>query len=120
MRWDDVVALAREWPGVEEGVNYGAPALRAGKTFLTRLRAEDNSLVLVGVSFDERDILVESTPDVFHVTDHYRDYPAVLARLDVITPDALRPFLYRTWRKGAGKKVLAAWDARPGPDADIR
>ena len=119
MRWDEVVSMARAWPGVEEGVSYGTPALRAGKKLLTRLRAEDNSLVLVGVSFDEREILVESTPDVFHFTDHYRDYPTVLARLDVIAPDALRPFLYRTWRNVAGKKVLAEWDARPGTDADV-
>ena len=113
MRWDEVVAMARQWPGVEEGVSYGTPSLRVGKKFLTRLRAEDFSLVLVGVSFDEREILVESTPEIFHFTDHYRDYPAVLARLDVIAPDALRPFLYRSWRSLVGKRVLAAWDARP-------
>ena len=98
--------MARTWPGVEEGVSYGTPALRAGKTVLTRLRAEDNSLVLMGVSFDAREILVESAPDVFHFTEHYRDYPIVLARLEVIAPDALRPFLYRAWRNAAGKKVL--------------
>ena len=27
--------MARTWPGVEEGVSYGTPALRAGKTVLT-------------------------------------------------------------------------------------
>lgn len=120
MRWEDVVSLAQQWPGVEEGVSYGAPSLRVGKKFLTRLRVEDNSAVLVGVAFDERDILVASAPDIFHYTAHYRDYPTVLARLDVITPDELRPFLYRTWRTVVGKRVLARWDARPGAVADLR
>lgn len=111
MQWEAVVELARAWPGVEEGLSYGTPALRVAKKVLTRLRPEDNSLVLGDVTFDERDILVESTPEVFHFTDHYRGYPAVLARLDRIEPDALRPFLYRRWRSLVGKRTLAAWDS---------
>ena len=110
MTWAEVVALGRRLPGVEEATSYGTPALRSNRKFLTRLRDEDASLVL-GCSFDEREILLEAAPEVFHVTPHYQGYPAVLARMAAIGPDELWRFLERGWRATARKRDLAAWDA---------
>ena len=78
--------------------------------FLTRLRSEDDSLVLVDVAFDEREMLIEAEPAVFHITPHYKDYPSVLARMESVHPGTLRNFLERRWRKVAPKKLVKAWD----------
>jgi hypothetical protein len=80
------------------------------KKSLTRLRQEDNSLVLLEIPFDEREMLMEAEPSTFHITPHYRDYPTVLARLESIDPGSLRNFLERRWRKVAPKKLVKAWD----------
>jgi hypothetical protein len=48
------------YPGARESTAYGHPAWRIGEKFFTRLRDEDNSLVIHVDSFDERDMLLES------------------------------------------------------------
>jgi hypothetical protein len=108
MKWSDVVALAQEFPGVVEGSSYGTPALKVRGKMLTRLRDEDASVVLPDVPPEERAMLVESTPAVFHFTPHYQDYPIVLARLSRISRRQLHHFLYRRWRNIAGKRLLEA------------
>ena len=54
--------IALSFPGVEEGTSYGKPSFLLAKKFFTRLRSEDNSLVLFVGSIDERDMLLESDP----------------------------------------------------------
>ena len=79
--------------------------------FFTRLRCEDDSLVLLDVSFDEREMLLEADPDTFHFTAHYKDYPSVLARMASLDPGSFRNFLDRRWRKIAPKKWVKERDA---------
>ena len=114
MTEEDVRQLALALPHVEETVAYGKPAFKAFGKFLTRVRQEDSSIVLVGVEFDEREMLMEAEPDVFHITPHYQNYPSVLARLATVDPGTVRSFLERRWRQCAPKKVLKQWDAAQG------
>ena len=111
MTEDDVRAMALALPQVEETVSYGKPAFKAFGKFLTRVRKEDNSIVLVGVDFDEREMLIEAEPGIFHITAHYKDYPSVLARLETVHPGTVKGFLERRWRACAPKKALKEWDA---------
>jgi hypothetical protein len=110
MTYEDARAIIMSFPGVEEGTSYGKPAFVVRGKFLTRLREEDASLVLLEVGFDERDMLMEAEPETFHITEHYRNYPSVLARLANVHPNALRGFIERRWRKVALKSVVKAWD----------
>ncbi|MBC6981048.1 MmcQ/YjbR family DNA-binding protein [Caulobacter sp. 17J80-11] len=110
MTWEEVRGLARALPGVEDGTSYGTPALKVGGRLLVRLREDGATVVLQDIGFDEREALIESRPDVFHFTDHYRDYPCVLARLTAAGPDALRGLIERSWRARAPKRVVAAWE----------
>jgi hypothetical protein len=98
--------IALALPGTLEGSSYGKPSILVVKKFLTRLRAEDNSLVLIVGSIDERDMLLEADPATFHITDHYKNYPAVLARLDRIDAATLTGMLERRWRTIAPKKLV--------------
>ena len=110
MTWDEVCAIALSFPGVEQSTSYGTPSFKVKGKFLTRLRAEDNSLVLVDVTFDEREMLIEAEPTVFHTTPHYKDYPSVLARLEGVDPGSVRTFLERRWRNVAPKRTVKAFD----------
>lgn len=99
------------FPETEEGTSYGYPSFKAFGKFLTRLRHEDNSVVLGQVPFDEREMLCEADPETFHFTDHYRNHPYVLARLNRLDARTLRGYLERQWRHNAPRKWLAAFDA---------
>ena len=59
-----------------------------------------------------RDILLKAAPDVFHLTDHYRDYPAILVDLKKIKKAALLDILEQGWRMSASKKLLREYDER--------
>ena len=54
---------------------------------------------------------MEAFPDTYYITDHYRDYPAVLVRLSKADPQAVRRFLERLWREAAPKRLVRDYDA---------
>jgi hypothetical protein len=107
--FETVRQIALGLPGVEEGTSYGTPAFRVKKKFLCRLREEGDTIV-VRLDFNTRDALMKSDPDVFYITDHYAGYPAVLVRLAVVDPGALREVLEEAWRQQAPKRLVAEWD----------
>ena len=108
---DEMRQIVLAFPGAEEGVSYGRPSFKVNGKFFTRLRAEDDSMVLLEVSFDEREMLMEAEPGTFHLTAHYKPYPMVLARIETLHPGSFRNFLERTWRKQAPKAAVKAYDA---------
>lgn len=111
MTRDEMTAIALSFPGCEEGMSYGRPSFKVNGKFFTRLRREDDSVVLMEVSFDEREMLMEAEPKTFHFTAHYKDYPCVLARIETLHPGSFRAFLERRFRKIAKKAVVKAWEA---------
>jgi hypothetical protein len=108
----DMTALRRialAFPGVEEGTAYGTPCFRVRKRFIGRTRDGDSVYVLP-MGIDEREILIEAEPGTFFVTDHYRAWPYVLVRLAAIEPERLRVYFERAWRAAADRKLVAAYD----------
>lgn len=103
--------IALSFPAASEGTSYGKPSFLVAGKFFARLRDEDDSLVLIVGSIDERDMLLESDPKLFHITNHYRNYPAVLARMSLLDPARLRAMLERRWRAIAPKKLVKQIDA---------
>lgn len=111
MTYDEFKEIALSFPGVEEGKSYGKPAFLVNGKFLTRVRLADKSAVFTGVHFDEREMLCECEPETFFFVAHYKDYPAVLARLKTLHPGSCRNFIERRWREVAPKKLVKAYDA---------
>jgi len=110
--FDDVRKLALAWPEVEDGTSYGTPALKVRKKLLVRLKEDGDSLVMPSVPLEERAMLVESRPRIFHFTDHYRDYPIALIRLSKATRATVEPFLRRRWRELASKQAVGLADTK--------
>ena len=105
--------IVLSFPGAVEKPSYGKPAFLIEKKFFTRLRAEDASLVLFVGSIDERDMLIEADPTLFHITDHYENYPTVLARIAKLDAKTLRGMLERRWKEIAPKKLQKEIAAKP-------
>ena len=91
-----VRAIATKLPDVEEGTTFGWPAFKVkGKLFAwfpKRSEVEAGSLA-VRVSILERDHRIFTNPKAFYVTPHYKDYDAVLARVEQLSSAALRELL---------------------------
>ena len=101
MTFENVRKLGLALPGVEEGTTYRSPALKVRGKLLACVAihrsAEPNSLA-VRIAFEDRAALIATDPDTYYLTDHYAEYPVVLARLSRIHVDALKDLLGMSWR----------------------
>lgn len=99
--FDRIRKLGLLLDGAEEGTSYGAPALKVGgQVFVgtpTNKSAEPNSII-VRLSFIERDLRLHADPDVYYLKPHYEGYPCVLARVKLMTDDALAELLETAWQ----------------------
>jgi len=107
----EVRAIALGFPGVEEGLRYGTPAFHVRKKLLARFHPDNESLVLT-MDFDTREFVLRQHPEVFYLTDHYRDYEYVLVRLEAATCDQIREYIENSWRKFAPKRLVSEYDSR--------
>lgn len=114
MDFDDARRIALALPEVEEGTWFRTPCFRVRKKSFARLKEDGDSLV-VKCNFYERRYLLEGEPDVFYITDHYRDHPYVLLRLSAARPEILRERLEEAWRLEAPKRLLAEYDRTHPP-----
>lgn len=111
MKWEQVVKLGKELPEVVEGVWYRTPALKVrGKAFV-RLKEDGDSVVFLLESVDEQEALIEAKPELYFITDHYRGWPAVLARLSKLRAGECRYRLEQAWRMKAPRTLVKQLDA---------
>jgi len=76
---------------------------------LLRLR-DDSDLLVVRMPIEQRDEAIESEPDVFSVTDHYRNYPAVLVSLANVRVRRLQQIIEEAWTRLASKRQISMLD----------
>ena len=68
-------------------------------------------MVLKPIHDDEQQFLMETQPDAFFLTDHYRGYPTILIRLSKVRRGKLADLIEGCWRQLATKKLLAEHEA---------
>jgi hypothetical protein len=108
--FEQVRLAAQAFPGVEDSTSYGTPALKVRGKLLARLHQSGDCVVLRAQLLD-REILMQSDPRVFYITDHYRDYPWVLVRFSAVDVAALPDLIERAWRLVAPKTLIAKYDS---------
>jgi hypothetical protein len=121
MTWDALADLGVRLPEVVRDIWFRTPALKVrGKSFV-RLKEDGKSVVFLLESVDEQEFLIEARPKLYFITDHYRGYPAVLARLDALTPAECRLRLERGYRLKAPKTLVKLLDGgAPATSAPAR
>src|SRR5436190_13573781 len=101
LTFETVLEIGMGFSGVESGTTFGWPCLKAnGKLFTwmpVKKDVEPGTLAL-RIDFDQREALLEEAPDTYYLTDHYRNYPAVLIRLNRLDKESLRDLLRASYR----------------------
>jgi hypothetical protein len=97
--------IGSKLPDIEEGTAYGTPSLKLRGKFLTRVKDADTLVFRCPIEMKE--VLIESAPDIYFETDHYKGWPAVLVRLSKVGDAELQECLRRAWRLQAPKRLLA-------------
>ena len=94
--FDTVREMGLALADVEDSTMHGKLALKVRGKLLACLAihksAEPDSLV-VRIDFEQRSGLLAEAPETYYVTEHYRNYPAVLVRLSRIRIDELQDLL---------------------------
>ena len=87
--WKTALAL----PGAEERPWYNQPCVFIHDRFLTRVHDKEEAVVLQVGSMEMRDMMLEAEPKLFYITDHYRNFTFVLARLSGLTRASFKAML---------------------------
>jgi hypothetical protein len=113
------IALAT--PGASEGPYFGKPAIFLGEDYLCRVHDKEAAVVLRTGSMEMREVMLEAEPRLFYITDHYKSFPVILARLAALDKKTLKDLLaariLRLQQKAAKKrpKRLKAKKKRKAP-----
>ena len=107
--------IALSFPGVYEKSSYGTPAFFVAKRLFTQIGSHKRKdIMLLTQSFEERDHLIEADPDTFYITDHFKNYKGLLARIDRLDATTFRALLERRWRAIAPKTLQKSQEATAG------
>lgn len=99
----DLARLALALPGVTgDGVVFGVGRKGICWAYLARAEPKAPRQIIDGVvaircAMATKEMLIEAAPDRFFDDDHYRNYPAVLVRLEAVDTDELAGLLRSAW-----------------------
>jgi hypothetical protein len=109
--WATVRKLALSFPGMAEATSYGEHAFLLDGKFFSRFNEKEQGLVVYAEEA-LRDALLEGRPAVYFTTDHYRNYPYVLARLERLPRTELAALFEGAFRARAKRKRIAEYDVK--------
>ena len=105
----DLACIALSLPGVSgEGLNFGVGKKGLCWSYLARARPKARREVVPGViaircDLAAKEMLIETAPDRYFDDDHYRGYPAVLARLETLEVSEFEGLIRSAWAIQAPK-----------------
>jgi len=101
INFDLVREAALKLPDVEGVVSSRGPAVKVRRKLMAcpaiDKSAEPDTL-MVRVSQAEREKRIAKNPDLYYVTDHYQNYPALLVRMPKMDRESLDELLGCSWR----------------------
>ena len=101
--YSKVSSIALGFPGVLASTSYGTPAFKVDKKMFARFKEDGKTLV---VYTNEREKWMKENPATFFITDHYKNYPAMLIDLATVKKKDLKELLYTSWEIRAPKSLV--------------
>lgn len=110
--WDDVVAIAKRFPEVEETTSWQTPSLKVKGRFFARLRTEAEGGLAIVCEPGEKAALLASADPRFYTTPHYDRSAMILVDLDRIDEQRLAELIEDAWHLKAPLRVRKAYEER--------
>jgi hypothetical protein len=76
--------------GMSEARYFGKPAVFYAESFVGRVHDKEEAVALRVGTIEMRDVMLEAQPKLFYITDHYKPWPMLLARLKVLDKTVLK------------------------------
>ena len=103
--WATIRKIALSLPEAVEDPGERPGYRVRGKLFAWKSRDRDGGTLALRVDRDEKQLMLDSHPDLYFQTPHYEGYPGVLVHLDAIGVDELRERIEDAWLIQAPKTV---------------
>ena len=98
---DRALRLAGHLPGIE----HDEHRLTVRGKIIANLCREPGALSTY-CPLDMREVLLQAEPEHFYITDHYRNWPAILVRMENAPDDLLASRLRAAWEARAPKVLV--------------
>lgn len=69
---------------------FGKPSVFFGESYVGRIHDKEEAVALRVGSIEMRDVMLEAEPKLFYITEHYKPWPMLLARLKVLDRTILK------------------------------
>ena len=79
--------------GTSEGPYFGKPSIFYAESFVARVHDKEDAVALRVGTIEMRDVMLEAEPSLFYITDHYKPWPMLLARLAVLDRATLKELI---------------------------
>jgi hypothetical protein len=113
--FEPIRRIALQFPGTEDSVShYDTPSIKVRGKFMCRLH-DCGEFIPIRLDFPIRDAYLESHPEIFHLPDHFRNYPYLCMWIHDYDTRLLREVLETSWRGLASKKQIMEWEKANNP-----
>jgi hypothetical protein len=109
--WATVRKLALSFPEVDSASGERVGFSVRGKGFAWQARDRDGGGLAVRVDRDEKQLILDSNPDIYFTSPHYTGFPAVQIRVEAIDEAELRDRLEDAWLIQAPTRLAAVYVA---------
>lgn len=108
--FETVKQVALSFPETEESVSHeGTPSVKVRGKLMCRLH-ESGSFISIRLSFELRDQYLDSHPELFHLPDHFKNYPYICMWIHHYNIELLKQVLALSWRALATKKAIKVYE----------
>ena len=97
--------------GTDERPYFGKPGVFYAESFVGRVHDKEEAVALRVGTIEMRDVMLEAEPKLFYITDHYKPWPMLLARLKALDTKTLKELV------AARMKEI---DAKPSKKKSVR
>ena len=85
--------IALSVPGTYQKLYFNKPSIFHGDDFVAVVHDKHPAVVLRVSSIEMRDMMLEAEPQLFYITDHYKNWPGLLVRLDALDRATLKSLI---------------------------
>lgn len=108
--FEAIKKIAQQFPGAEESVSHEqTPSIKVNGKLMCRLH-DDGEFVPIKIGFENRDFYLEKYPEIFHLPDHYKNYPYICFWIPMNNKNLLEEIIEISWKPLATKKQLKDWE----------
>jgi hypothetical protein len=105
-----VKSIALTFPDTEECVSHeGTPSVKVRGKLMCRMH-DSGEFIPIRLDFDIRDKYLDSHPEIFHLPDHFKNYPYICMWLHDYDKKLLTHILELSWKGLATKKQVKEWE----------